>query len=263
VASRATCSDGSRRPSRRHSASSTASARRAAPRLHTLALACGWDPGDEIIVSPISDYGTVQGFIAENIIPVFADSAPGTINFSADTIAPCITARTRGILCVHMTGLINDMDAINALAVKHGLLVIEDVCQAVFGEYKGRLAGALGHVAGFSFDAEKTMGSDIGGCMATNDDALAERARYMGQSRGPWPCRDMAGCTRTRAMRTACRTARPPSASRNLKSSASRSPTADRMIRYLYELLNGIPGIAHCRFPWTPTYIRVGWRASA
>jgi dTDP-4-amino-4,6-dideoxygalactose transaminase len=154
------------------------------PALHVLAMACGWAPGDEVIVSPITDYGTVQGIIAENIIPIFADTAPNSINFSAETIECCISDRTRGILCVHMTGLINDMDAINSLAKRRGLMVIEDVCQAVFGEYKGRVAGTLGHAAGFSFDSEKTMGSDVGGCMVTNDDALAERARYMGHSRG-------------------------------------------------------------------------------
>ncbi|MCC6487580.1 MAG: aminotransferase class V-fold PLP-dependent enzyme [Candidatus Hydrogenedentes bacterium] len=154
------------------------------PALHVLALACGFEPGDEIIVSPVTDYGTVQGWIAEGIIPVFADTEPGTINFCPETIAACITSRTRAILCVHMTGLINDMDGINALAKKHGLLVFEDVCQAVFGEYKGRVAGTLADAACFSFDAEKTMGSDTGGCMVTNNTELYERARYMGQSRG-------------------------------------------------------------------------------
>jgi dTDP-4-amino-4,6-dideoxygalactose transaminase len=154
------------------------------PALHVLALACGWDPGDEIIVSPVTDYGTIHGFVAQNFIPFFPDTAPGSINFAPETIDPCITDRTRAILCVHMTGIMNDMDGINALAARHGLMVIEDACQAAFGEYKGRLAGTLGHAAGFSFDAEKTMGSDVGGCMVTNDDALADRARYMGQSRG-------------------------------------------------------------------------------
>lgn len=154
------------------------------PAIHVLALACGWNAGDEIIVSPITDYGSVQGFLAEGIIPIFADAEPGSINFGAETIRPCITGRTRGILCVHMTGLINDMDSINALARERDLLVFEDVCQAVFGVYKGRVAGTLSHAACFSFDSEKTMGSDVGGCMITNDDALIERARYMGQSRG-------------------------------------------------------------------------------
>lgn len=154
------------------------------PALAALAAAFAFEPGDEIIVSPITDYGTIQGLIRENYIPVFADTEPGTVNLSAETIAPCITDRTRAILVVHKTGLICDMDAINALAEKHRLIVYEDVCQAVFGEYKGRLAGTLSKAAGFSFDAEKTMGSDVGGCIVTNDDELAERIRFIGQSRG-------------------------------------------------------------------------------
>lgn len=154
------------------------------PALHLLAAAFPFEPGDEIIVSPVTDYGTIQGLIAENYIPVFADTAPGTINLSAETIEPCITDRTRAILTVHKTGLICEMDAINALAEKHDLIVYEDACQAVFGEYKGRLAGTLSKAAGFSFDAEKTMGSDVGGCVITNDDELAERIRFIGQSRG-------------------------------------------------------------------------------
>ena len=154
------------------------------PALAVLAAAMPWGPGDEVIVSPITDYGTVQGLVAEHLIPVFPDTAPGTVNFDADTIAPCITDRTRAILAVHMTGLVNDMEAINALADAHGLFVYEDACQAVFGQYKGRLAGTLAQAAAFSFDAEKTMGSDVGGCLVTDDDDLAERARFVGQSRG-------------------------------------------------------------------------------
>lgn len=154
------------------------------PALAVLAAAMPWEPGDEIIVSPVTDYGTVQGLISEDLIPVFPDTAPHSLNFSAETIEPCITSRTRAILCVHMTGIMNDMDPILELAKRHGLVVYEDACQAVFGEYKGRLAGTLGFAAGFSFDSEKTMGSDVGGCLVTNDDEFAERARYIGQSRG-------------------------------------------------------------------------------
>jgi perosamine synthetase len=154
------------------------------PALACLAAAFGFKPGDEIIVSPVTDYGTVQGLIRENYIPVFADTAPGTINLSAETIERCITDRTRAVLAVHKTGLICDMDPINALARRHNLIVYEDACQAVFGEYKGRLAGTLGVAAGFSFDSEKTMGSDVGGAVVTNSDDLAERIRFIGQSRG-------------------------------------------------------------------------------
>lgn len=154
------------------------------PALAVLAAAFDLAAGDEVIVSPITDYGTIQGIVRENLIPVFADTAPGTVNLSAETIEPWISTRTRAILCVHKTGITCDMDSINALAAEHDLIVYEDACQAVFSQYKGRLAGTLGHAAGFSFDSEKTMGSDVGGCLVTDDDDLAERARFIGQSRG-------------------------------------------------------------------------------
>lgn len=152
--------------------------------LAVLAATFDFEPGDEIIVSPITDYGTIMGLIKENYIPVFADVEPDNINISADTIEPCITDRTRAILVVHKTGIICDMDPINELAEKHGLIVYEDACQAVFGEYKGKFAGTLSKAGAFSFDSEKTMGSDIGGCIVTNDDELAEKLRFIGQSRG-------------------------------------------------------------------------------
>ena len=154
------------------------------PALAVLAAAFAFGPGDEIIVSPITDYGTVQGLIRENYIPVFADAEPGTVNVCAETIEPCITDRTRAILIVHKTGIICDMDPINDLARRNNIIVYEDACQAVFGEYKGRYAGTLSTAGGFSFDAEKTMGSDVGGCVVTDDDELAERMRFIGQSRG-------------------------------------------------------------------------------
>jgi dTDP-4-amino-4,6-dideoxygalactose transaminase len=153
------------------------------PALHGLFLATDFQPGDEIIVSPITDYGTVQGLLAQNLIPIFADTPPGAINISAETIAACITPRTKAVLVVHYTGIICDMDAINAVASHHGIKVYEDCCQAVFGQYKGRYAGTLGDAACFSFDPEKTMGSDTGGCFVTNDTALYERARYVAQYR--------------------------------------------------------------------------------
>ncbi len=154
------------------------------PALAVLAAAFDFEPGDEILVSPITDYGTIQGLCREGYIPVFPDTDPGTVNMSAATIEPCITDRTRAILCVHKTGIICDMDPIVQLACAHDLIVYEDACQAVFGKYKGRLAGTLGLAGGFSFDAEKTMGSDVGGCVITDDDELAERLRFIGQSRG-------------------------------------------------------------------------------
>ena len=113
------------------------------PALAILAAAFPGEPGDEIIVSPVTDYGTIQGLFRQGYIPVFADTDPGTVNLSAATIEPLISDRTRGLLCVHMTGLVCDMDPINALAARHGLFVYEDVCQALLSTYKGRVAGTL------------------------------------------------------------------------------------------------------------------------
>lgn len=154
------------------------------PALAMLAAAFDFEPGDEIIVSPVTDYGTLQGLVAQQYIPVFADTEPGGINLSARTIEPLITDRTRAILVVHKTGIPCDMDPILDLAQERGLVVYEDACQAVFGEYRGRLCGTMGLAGGFSFDAEKTMGADVGGCVITDDDALAERLRFIGHSRG-------------------------------------------------------------------------------
>jgi dTDP-4-amino-4,6-dideoxygalactose transaminase len=219
------------------------------PALQILASAFGFEPGDEIIVSPITDYGTVAGLIRENYIPVFADTAPGTVNISAATIEPCITDRTRAILCVDMTGLFCDMDPINALAKKHGLVVYDDCCQSVFGEYKGRLAGTLAQASAFSFDPEKTMGSDTGGCIATNDDDLAERCRLIGQSRGaemrehygrahvlPGYAFRMPHCTAAICLA-------------QLEIIRDSVAHIDRMVRLLSGLVNEIPGVQALPIP--------------
>ncbi|MDQ1256811.1 MAG: DegT/DnrJ/EryC1/StrS family aminotransferase [Candidatus Hydrogenedentes bacterium] len=219
------------------------------PALAVLAASMPWEPGDEVIVSPVTDYGTVQGLIAEHLIPVFPDTAPGSVNFSAETIAPCITDRTRAILAVHFTGLVNDMDPINALAERHGLFVYEDVCQAVFSEYKGRLAGTLSKAAGFSFDGEKTMGSDVGGCLITNDGELAERMRFVGQSRG--------GVMKPhfgRLHTVAGYAYRMPSCTAaiclaQLEVVREQVAHRDRMIRLMSEKLDAIPGIAALPIP--------------
>jgi perosamine synthetase len=225
------------------------------PALAILAAAFPFEPGDEIIVSSVSDYGTIQGLCREGYIPVFADTAPGTVNLSAETIEPLLTDRTRAILCVHMTGLMCDMDPILALADRHGLIVYEDACQAVFSTYKGRVAGTLGRAAGFSFDSEKTLGSDVGGCVVTDDDDLAERLRFVGHSRGAV---SKPGYGRLHAM--------PGYAFRMTQSTAAITlaqleiieanvATRDRMARLLTDLLNDIPGVQALPIPdWQEVY---------
>ena len=225
------------------------------PALAVLAAALGFGPGDEVIVSPISDYGTLQGLVRESYIPVFADTEPGSVNLSAETISACLTDRTRAILVVHKTGLVPDMDAIDALAEQHGLIVYEDACQAVFGECKGRLVGTLAKAAGFSFDAEKTLGSDVGGCVVTDDDELAERMRFVGQSRGavaePGFGRrhTVAGYAYRMAQSTAAITLG------QLEIIREQVAHRDRMVRLLSYLIGRIPGVTPLPIPeWVNVY---------
>ena len=211
--------------------------------LHTLAAGWSYKPGDEIIVSPVSDYGTIMGLLVENYIPVFCDTAPGSPNITAETIAPCITDRTRAILAVHKLGLPCDMDPILKLAARHKIDVYEDCCQAVFSGYKGRRVGAFGRAAGFSFDSEKSLGSDIGGGVLTSDTELAERLAFMGLSRGgvQEPGYGRRHTERGLALRMPNCTAAICLA--QLEIAEDQIVQRDRTVRLMTKLLAGIPGI--------------------
>jgi dTDP-4-amino-4,6-dideoxygalactose transaminase len=155
--------------------------------VHTAVAAAGVEPGDHVVVSAISDYGSVAGVLWQNALPVFADVDIRTGNVTAETIAAAITPRTRAIIAVHFYGLMCDMDPIVALARERGLTLIEDACQTPLAEYKGKKAGAMGTAGCFSFDAEKHFSTDHGGAMITDDDALAEAARKFALGRGAVP----------------------------------------------------------------------------
>ena len=219
------------------------------PALAVLAAAFDFEPGDEIIVSPVTDFGTVHGLLKEHYIPVFADTESGTVNLNAETIEACITDRTRAVLVVHKTGIICDMDPINDLAEKRGLIVYEDACQAVFGKYRGRYAGALSLAGGFSFDSEKTMGSDVGGCVVTDDDELNEKIRFIGQSRGAqtMPHFGRAHTANGYAYRMTQSTAAICLA--QLEIIRPNVVKRDRMIRSISEKLAEIPGISPLPIP--------------
>jgi perosamine synthetase len=217
--------------------------------LSVVATALRLSPGDEIVFSSITDYGTVLGFVREGAIPVFADTAAGSINVDGKTIEAAISDRTRAIVVVHKTGLICDMDPIVDLARKRGVVLIEDVCQATFSKYKGRLAGTLADAAAFSFDSEKTVGSDIGGCIVTNNDSLAEAARLMGHSRagemrpGFGRVHVAHGYAYRMPMCTAAITLA------QLEISDQNVAQRDKMIRLLYRNLAEIPGITPLKIP--------------
>lgn len=147
-------------------------------------MALDFEPGDEVIVSPISDYGSIAGAVFQNYIPVFADTVPGTALMDPASLESKISDRTRAIIAVHKLGLPCDMDPIMDIAARHDLVVIEDVCQAILSIYKGRLAGTIGHLSCFSFDSEKTCGGDVGGAVLTNDEAIFGKLQNRGIARG-------------------------------------------------------------------------------
>jgi len=144
-------------------------------------------PGDEVITTPFTFIATGEMIALVGAKPVFVDIDPETYNLDAALIERAITPRTRAILPVSLYGQCSDMDAINAVAAKHKLAVIEDAAQSFGATYKGRRSGALSTIATTSFFPTKPLGcyGDGGACF-TDDDALAARMaqiRVHGQSK--------------------------------------------------------------------------------
>lgn len=135
----------------------------------------GVDAGDEVIVSPYTFIATYNAVFLNKALPVFADSDPETFLIDPKTIEDRITERTSAILPVHIYGLPCDMDAINKVAKKRNLKVIEDACQAWFAEYKGKKSGSMGDAGCFSFQNSKNLPAGEGGAITTNSDEIADR----------------------------------------------------------------------------------------
>lgn len=148
--------------------------------LHLLLRAYGIGPGDEVIVPSNTFIATWLAITECGAIPVPVEPDIRTHNIDPALINSAITNRTRAIIPVHLYGQSADMDPINILASRHGLLVIEDAAQAQGARYKGRRVGSLGHAAATSFYPGKNLGAlGDGGAVLTNDDALAEKIKQL------------------------------------------------------------------------------------
>ncbi len=146
--------------------------------LHLSVVAAAPDPGDEIITTPITDFGTVAPILAQNAVPVFADVDPSDGNLDPDSVAALIGPRTRAIMAVHLFGAPARIGALRALADEHGLTLIEDCAQAWLTELPGgALAGTGGHVGTLSLQQWKHITCGDGGLTVTDDDELARRMR--------------------------------------------------------------------------------------
>ncbi|HET7731209.1 MAG TPA: DegT/DnrJ/EryC1/StrS family aminotransferase [Usitatibacter sp.] len=144
-------------------------------------------PGDEVITTPFTFIATGEMIALMGAKPVFVDIDPRTYNLDPARIEAAVTPRTRAVMPVSLYGQCADMDAINAVAARHGLAVIEDAAQSFGATYKGRRSCALSTIATTSFFPTKPLGcyGDGGACF-TDDDRLAERMRQIrvhGQSR--------------------------------------------------------------------------------
>jgi perosamine synthetase len=164
--------------------------------LHLCVRALGIGPGDEVITSSFSFVASTNCILYEGAVPVFLDIEPDSFNLSPEQLhrflsqrckrnssGHCINKdtgrRVKAILPVHVFGMPCDMDAIEQLAQAYGLFVIEDACEALGAEYRGRRAGTFGDAACFAFYPNKQMTTGEGGMIVTDDDAIVEACRSM------------------------------------------------------------------------------------
>ncbi|MDP5134948.1 DegT/DnrJ/EryC1/StrS aminotransferase family protein [Rheinheimera baltica] len=133
-------------------------------------------PGDEVIVTPRTFLASVSCVVNAGATPVFADVDLNSQNIEAGTIASVLSAKTKAVIVVHLSGMPADMDPIMALSKTHGFFVIEDCAQAHGAKYKNRSVGSIGHIGAWSFCQDKIMSTGgEGGMVTTNDKILWQK----------------------------------------------------------------------------------------
>ncbi len=148
--------------------------------LHLAMLAIGAGPGDEVIVPADTFIATAWGPSYAGATPVFVDCTPDTWNIDPAKVEAAITPKTKAIIGVHLYGQPFDIDAVSAIAMRHGLFLIEDAAQAHGARYKGTVVGSFGALAAFSCYPGKNLGGyGEGGIVTTNDDGYAARVKSL------------------------------------------------------------------------------------
>lgn len=143
-------------------------------------MALGVRPGDEVITTPFTFFGTAGVVARLGATPVFADIDPGTFNIKPAAVERAITDKTKVILPVHLYGQCADMDPILAMARERSIAVVEDAAQAIGARYQGRASGGMGRLGCFSFYPTKNLGAfGDAGMVVTDDAELAERCRLI------------------------------------------------------------------------------------
>jgi dTDP-4-amino-4,6-dideoxygalactose transaminase len=144
--------------------------------LHVALGAIEMEPGDEVLVPPVTDMGSVAPIILCGAIPVFVDVEPETFNLDPNDLARKITPRTRAVLAVHVWGRPCNLDAVRKAIAGRNIALIEDCAEAHFVRYKGQLAGTIGDFGCFSFQQSKHTTCGDGGVTLVNRPEYAQRA---------------------------------------------------------------------------------------
>jgi perosamine synthetase len=147
--------------------------------LHLGLVALGIAPGDEVLVSDFSFPATGNVVVQLGAVPVLVDSAEGSFAIDPDAAAAAVTERTKGIVPVDPFGQPADMVSLEALALRHGLALVEDAACALGSSIDGRACGSFTGVGCFSFHPRKVVTSGEGGAITTDDGALAEKLRML------------------------------------------------------------------------------------
>ena len=145
--------------------------------LHVALLSCGIGEGDEVITTPFTFIASGNSILYTGAKPVFADIDLKTYTLDPSSIESLITENTKAILPVQLYGQSADMDEINEIAEKYGLIVIEDAAQAHGATCNGKKVGSMGDMSCFSFYPTKNMTTSEGGIITTDDEDLAENAK--------------------------------------------------------------------------------------
>lgn len=148
--------------------------------LHLSMVVSGVQPGDEVITTAMTFCATANSIVHTGATPVFVDCQRDTLNIDPAAIEAAITPRTKAIVPVHFAGRPCDMDAIGAIAKKHGLLVIEDAAHAIETVYKGKKVGSISDLTCFSFYVTKNITTGEGGMVTTNNPELAKKIQTYG-----------------------------------------------------------------------------------
>lgn len=135
-------------------------------------------PGDEVVTTPFTFVASVNAILLVGATPVFADVEEETFNLDPDLVEAAITPRTRAILAVHLYGQPCRMDRLAEIALRHGVVLLEDAAQAVGASFAGRPAGSFG-TAAWSLYATKNVMAGEGGLVTTDDDEVAERVQLL------------------------------------------------------------------------------------